>query len=785
MSAALNHAMPTKNPVLALVGNPNSGKSTLFNGLTGAHQKVGNWPGVTVEKKTGHFCHGETCFDVVDLPGTYSLHVSHEDDSIDQQIAQQFILEGTADLLVNIIDATSLERGLYLTTQLMDAGVPMVIALNMMDVADSRGLHIDPYALGQQLGIPVVPIIASRSEGIGTLVDVVINKLHGEHAVPAPAELGEFLEQAIAQVLSVLGHQAGAGNRLQASAILERDASVLLALPDRIRSRMLAIVAELENNLVASASDQMISARYQWITSRIEGSVHQDVRQRRTLTARLDSLLLNRVLAFPLFLGVMYLMFMFTINFGSAFIDFFDITAGAVFVELPRQLMTFLHCPGWLIALVADGAGGGVQLVASFIPVIGTLFLFQSFLESSGYMARAAFILDRIMRSIGLPGKSFVPLVVGFGCNVPSVMAARTLDSQKDRLLTTLMAPFMSCGARLTVYVLFATAFFPGSGQNVVFGLYLIGLVMAVGTGFLVRNRLLNRDMTPFIMELPNYHIPTLRNLVMNTWHRLRGFILRAGKAIVLVVIVLNFVNSFGTDGSFGNENSRSSVLSVIGMKITPVFAPMGLREENWPATVGIFSGIFAKEVVVGTLDALYTNLADDGQGAVTGAAPGFWNMLAEAAATVPANLAGLANTLTDPLGLNVGDLTDQAAAADEQAVKLTTIVLMGQLFDGRIGAFAYILFVLLYVPCVATLGAIYKEAGRFWAFFSATWNSLVAYGAAVLCYQLGTILAHPLSSLAWSGAACVLVAGGYHWLMKYASREVGRNDNLIPVVNL
>ncbi|MDM3870389.1 Fe(2+) transporter permease subunit FeoB [Porticoccus sp. W117] len=773
---------------LALVGNPNCGKTTLFNALTGTHQKVGNWPGVTVEQKSGSFDHGDTSFDVVDLPGTYSLHVTHDSDSIDQQIAQQYVLDGSADLLVNIIDASSLERGLYLHTQLRDANVPCVIALNMIDVADQQGVHIDPYALAEKLGVPVVPIIASKQEGIGTLVDVIINKLRpAEQEATADANndhiaLETSLEVAIASIGRLLEQRQQSSNRLRITALLERDAHATAELPEDLSSAVETEINSLEQKHGTSASDLLIQARYQWIGEQVEGAQHRDGGNKLTFSDRLDKILLNRVLAFPIFLGVMYLMFLFTIHLGSAFIDFFDIAAGAIFVDLPRQLLTFLHLPEFLVTLVADGAGGGVQLVMSFVPVIGTLFLFQSFLESSGYMARAAFILDRMMRAIGLPGKSFVPLVVGFGCNVPSVMSARTLDSQQDRLLTALMAPFMSCGARLTVYVLFAAAFFPVQGQNIVFALYLIGLALAVLTGFLVRKRLMSRDMTPFIMELPNYHIPTLRGLLTSTWHRLKGFVLRAGKAIVAVVIVLNFLNSIGTDGSFGNQDSEKSVLSVIGMKITPAFAPMGVKEENWPATVGIFSGIFAKEVVVGTLDSLYTSMAGvDGDEDENSS---FGEKLGEAVATIPANLSELGGAFGDPLGIQVDEMSDQAAAAAEQEVELGTLALMNQLFDGRIGAFAYILFVLLYMPCVATLGAIYKEAGGFWAGFSAIWNTAIAYTAAVLCYQLGTFSAHPTSSLIWSGGAALFMVASYLVLMHYAQKQT-QSSNLIPVVNV
>jgi len=776
---------------IALIGNPNSGKSTLFNALTGARQKVGNWPGVTVEKKTGHCHHGETRFEVVDLPGTYGLHVSHGDDSIDQQIAQQFILGDHVDMLVNIIDASSLERGLYLTTQLLDAGIPTVIALNMMDVAHQQGVHIDPWQLSARIGVPVVPIVASRREGIGSLLDVVVNRLTPPNKAVqqevggtdmAPVPLGASIEQAILSVTAIMAEQGSAPDRLQAAAILERDGSVLARFSPDVQTRLLAIVEQLEQGSGTNATDLLIEARYRWIGAATENVLHRDAGHKRTLTDRLDSVLLNRVLAFPLFLAVMYLMFMFTINFGGAFIDAFDTIAAALFVELPRQLMTAAHFPAWLVTLLADGVGAGVQLVASFIPVIGTLFLFQSFLEGSGYMARAAFIMDRLMRAVGLPGKSFVPLVVGFGCNVPAVMSARTLDSHNDRLLTTLMAPFMSCGARLTVYILFATVFFPVQGQNVVFALYLLGMGMAVATGFLVKRHLMSRDMTPFIMELPNYHIPTLRGILLSTWHRLHGFVMRAGKAIVLVVIVLSFVNSIGVDGTFGNENSDKSVLSRIGMAITPLFEPMGVKEENWPATVGIFSGIFAKEVVVGTLDALYSSLAAEQGDAVD--KPGVTEMIVAGLETIPANLAGLKDVLTDPLGLGVGNLQNQQEAADQQAVEVTTLSVMAGLFDGPLAAFSYILFVLLYMPCIATLAAIYKEAGAFWAFFSASWNTVIAYGAAVLCYQIGTFSRHPLATAIWVGVIALMLVASYRGLLGMA-RQGRKNAMLIPAVNI
>lgn len=769
---------------IALVGNPNSGKTTLFNRLTGSHQKVGNWPGVTVERKSGHFTHAEQRIEVVDLPGTYSLHVSHEEESLDQQIAQRFILEGSAQLLVNIIDASSLERGLYLSTQLLEAGLPLVVVLNMMDVADKEGLHVDPYALSTSLGCPVIPLVASRGEGLGTLVDVISSQVSHRVAPPDHADLGPSLNRALQDIKQCLADTGRTFSPLQATAVLEGDGALLDGYPAEIRARLEQILNDTAAELDEPVADALINARFHWISSITARAVRRDRQQHRSFTDTLDSILLNRLLALPIFLGVMYLMFMLTINVGGAFIDFFDQTAGALLVDTPRQWYSAMGLPGWLTALLADGLGGGLQLVASFIPVIGSLFLFQSFLEDSGYMARVAFILDRVMRSIGLPGKSFVPLIVGFGCNVPAIMATRTLESPQDRLMTSIMAPFMSCGARLTVYTLFAAAFFPTNGQNVVFGLYLIGIALAILSGLLVRRRLLASAVTPFLMELPNYHIPTLRGLVIHTWHRLKGFMLRAGKAIVLVVVVLNFVNSLGTDGSFGNNDTEQSMLSAIGKTITPIFSPMGVHEDNWPATVGIFSGIFAKEVVVGTLDALYGNMARQQSGTDVEETPQLWQQLQDAAATIPANLRGLSELLGDPLGIGVGDLSDQSAAAQDQEVTVNTLSVMASLFDGQLGAFAYLLFVLLYVPCVATLGVLYKEAGAFWAFFSASWNTLIAYTLAVICYQAGRFGLHPTSSALWIGAMSALLLSGCALLIHLGRREK-RNENLIPALNI
>jgi ferrous iron transport protein B len=775
----------SKEYVVALVGNPNCGKTTLFNALTGARQKVGNWPGVTVEKKSGHFRHGDSNYEIVDLPGTYALHLGNQHESLDEQIAQNFVLSGKPDLLLNIIDASSLERGLYLSLQLLDAGIPMVIALNMMDVADSHGMHIDTHELSNTFGFPFVPLVASKSEGLGPLKDAIESMIAKPRCQVVTGDFPAPLEHAIDKLSELIKKIKGEtiSPRLLASALLERDSSALTHIPQEYHCEVEAVVRQTEQAMELPLIDEMTTARYHWIHTHLSGAINYGGAKRRTASDYLDDVLLNRFLAIPLFLLVMYLMFLFTINFGSAFIDFFDIVFGAVFVELPRSWMTALAWPDWLITIIADGLGGGIQLVSTFIPVIGTLFFFLSFLEDSGYMARAAFIIDRMMRSIGLPGKSFVPLIIGFGCNVPSVMAARTLENQNDRLLTTIMAPCMSCGARLTVYALFAAAFFPVNGQNIVFGLYIIGVLAAVVSAFVIRRFIMSGTQSPFIIELPPYHIPTLKGLLILSWQRLRGFMLRAGKAIVIVVVALSFVNSIGTDGSFGHQDSKQSMLSHIGQKITPIFAPMGMKEDNWPAAVGLFTGMFAKEVVVGTLDTLYTDMIDQGD---AGAADDFdlAGRLLEGWQSIPDNLVGLMESLGDPLGINIGDVSDAMTAAKTQEVEVTTISLMQKLFDGQIAAFAYLLFILLYIPCVATLGAIYKEQGQFWMWFTVAWSLVMGYTLAVIVYQLGTFAQHPQESLLWVISMLMVLVFCYTVLLRFGKLQI-RSADIIPAVNI
>jgi ferrous iron transport protein B len=726
---------------VALAGNPNCGKSALFNSFTGIRQKTGNWPGVTVERKEGRFELDGRQIAVIDLPGIYSLDAS----SLDEKVTRDYLLSRDADLIVNVLDAANLERNLYLTVQLLEMGVPVVLALNMMDVARKRGISIDTGQLSEKLGCPVIPVVAVSGEGMTELKARMLAVADGREQGGFSLALDEVVEQAVADLALEFSRQPAMNRRWLAIESIENDAGDGSKPPKALAEKIAYWRQQVVDRAGEEADILIADTRYSHAHMLAQTVLRNRGRIARTFSDRIDRLVLGKWTGIPLFLVIMYMMFLFTIDIGGAFIDFFDGTANALFVTGFGQLLSGVGLPDWVRVFLADGVGGGVQIVATFIPIIAALYLFLSVLEDSGYMARAAFVMDRSMRAIGLPGKAFVPLIVGFGCNVPAIMATRTLENERERKLTILMNPFMSCGARLPVYALFAAAFFPASGQNVVFALYLTGIAVAILTGLLMKRTLLPGSSSGFMMELPPYHLPTLKGILLRAWDRVRLFLKEAGQVIILMVLALNLLNSIGTDGSLGNQDSEKSILSAASRVVTPVFAPLGIREDNWPAVVGVFSGILAKEVVVGTLDNLYSGLA--GNGAAQAGEPDVWKQLVEAAATVPANLAAVSEKLLDPLGVEIGDVSDTRAAAAEQGVNEGVFGAMVTRFDGQAGAFAYLLFVLLYFPCVATIGAIRREAGRPWAAFVATWTTLVAYITASSFYQIATYSAHPAAS--------------------------------------
>jgi ferrous iron transport protein B len=750
---------------IGLVGNPNSGKTTLFNALTGANQRVGNWPGVTVERKEGRYqAHGQTVT-VVDLPGVYSVDAEEGSTGLDELVARDYLLSGEADVIINIVDASNLERNLYLTTQILDMGVPLILALNMIDLAEQREIRLDLQRLGERLGCPVIPLAAHKGKGVPQLKALIHQALSHPTRPQTYVAYPPVIEEALMDLAPRLidTGMAHTGNvRTLGLRLLQYDDRHLPDPGPDTRQRIVEHRHRIHQTLGEDIDLLIADSRYTWIRH-----ITQDVTERtrevsQTQSDRLDRLVLNRWLGIPIFLVVMYLMFLVAINLGGAFIDFFDIGVGTIFVGGTAELLQRIKAPGWLIGLLADGVGGGLQTTATFIPQIGLLFIFLAILEDSGYLARAAFVMDRLMRLIGLPGKSFVPMMVGFGCNIPGIMATRTLENRRDRLMTILMNPFMSCGARLPVYALFVAAFFPRNGQNIVFLLYLIGILAAIFTGLVLEKTLFRGEAAPFVMELPPYHMPTLKGVLLRAWERLRAFITRAGRMIIVMVVILGLINSVGVDGSFGKQDSQDSILSAFSRTMTPVFAPMGIQPENWPATVGLMTGVFAKEVMVGTMDSLYTQLAEQAVDSGQAGEPfDLWGGIAAAGASIPSNLADLTNQLLDPIGLGILATTqDLQVAAEAQAVNHTTFGQMATRFGSTTAAIAFLLFVLLYFPCVSATAAVYRETNLGWTLFVGLWTTGLAYWVATFYYQVMTLRQHPGSAIAWLiGLTATLVA--------------------------
>lgn len=697
---------------LALIGNPNCGKTSLFNQLTGSHQIVGNWPGVTVERKTGRLQLGGGEIDVVDLPGLYSLS---EGGAEDEAVARRYLSETPPGLVLNLIDARQLERQLYLTLQLIELGLPMIVLLGMSDLARSDGLAVDAAALSEQLGVPVLEVVCHRADGIASLRQQLER--------PWPAPVAPLAYDAMVET-AIRSLQAAGLNRFEALCQLEGVPEHMAVLPEVVaaaRDELAAAYADDADIAVADARYTVIARLGKAAINRGGSAVHD---------RGLDRWVLNRALGLPIFMLVMYLMFSWSVNVGGAFIDAFDGAAGALFVTGTEQLLQWMHAPDWLIMMLAHGLGEGVRTVAGFIPTLACLYLALGALEDCGYLARAAFVIDRLMRALGLPGRAFVPMMVGFGCNVPAIMATRTLDGRPSRILASMMIPFISCGARLPVYVLFATAFFPSEGGTVVMSLYLAGLLLAMATGLLLRPMLMRANAPAAILELPRWHRPNGRNVLRQAWHRLSGFVLGAGKLIVPMVLVVNLLSSIDTGFNLRPDAPDQSLLAAAARTVTPALEPIGIRPENWPATVGLLTGILAKEAVAGTLFASYSRLA--GLSEEDGATPSVSGELSAALATIPEKLVALGGLITDPIGLTqaTADASAQARAA------LPAMVELRERFVTPEAAYAYLLFVLLYTPCVAALSALRTEVGTGWMLASAFWTLGLAWGVAWL-YRL------------------------------------------------
>ncbi len=665
--------------VVALVGNPNCGKTTLFNNLTGKQQEVGNWCGVTVEKKKGFFSKKNIRIEVIDLPGCYYYAPALES-ALDERITYEYLSSNEADLIINVVDATNLERHLYLTLQLLERGIPVIVALNMMDAARSQNIDIDTATLAKQLGRPVVPLAAVKKQGIEELKQKIY-----QHRVALKTESDTFPRLSIC---------TSDGN--------SHDAEIATA-----------------------------KARYELIHNIINASVHKGKRlNKSSWTERIDKIVLNRFLGIPLFLMLMYVVFVFTMQVGGVLQDFFDAASRNIFVDGLQKWLVHWQAPNWLIDITAFGIGQGINIVVSFIPVIAGMFLSLSFLEASGYMARVAFVMDRVMQWVGLPGKSFVPMIIGFGCNVPAVMATRTLENYRERILTILMSPFMSCGARLAIYALFVSAFFKETGHNVIFGLYLIGIFVALITGFVLRTTVLPGNRSALIIELPPYRWPSLRNLWKAVWYRLKHFILKAGVLILPLCII------FGALTAVSDRGGVNSWVATFGRAVTPIFTPMGIEKDNWPATVGLLTGVLAKEVVVGTLGALYAEEERLQQ------------------------------------SVKEGEVSNQGI-----------IGLMVKRFGNTVAAFAYLLFVLLYFPCVSVVATVARELNKYWAIFSVVWTTSIAYTTAVLFYQSVKLFREgTVSSVAWIVGIIGALALVFYGLKKLMQQHSAAISHLKPL---
>jgi len=656
---------------IALAGNPNCGKTTLLNALTGTKHYVGNWAGVTVEKKEGYYNHDNNKLKLVDLPGTYSLSPY----SIEEKIARNYILDEQPDVILNIVDAVNMERNLFLTVQLLELGKPMVIALNMMDEARKKGFDIDCEQLEKALGVPVVPIVALKSEGIDELLDKVVSLASDSDTIsPITVPYGTDLERILGRVEDEISHHKKDymyPDRWLALKVLEKDEDINHFIEEKLIE---------EINLEENYTDVIVNQRYHFISRIVDKAVTRPIANAYEQSDRVDSIMLNRFLGLPIFAGIMYIMFYTTFNLGGIFVDILDVFFSETLAGFVNQLLMTMGVQEWLQNLIIEGIIGGVGGVLTFVPNIAILFIFISILEDSGYMSRVAFLLDESMQKIGLNGKTFIPLILGFGCNVPAIMATRTLENERDRLIAILINPFMSCGARFPVYVLIGSAFFPGKETTVVFSLYILGAAIAMLVAYVFRRTIFKGDKTHFIMELPPYRIPDLKQLSIHVWDRVKGYIVKAGTVIFAASVVLWFVLNFNTTGLVSITESFGAS---VGKFMAPIFIPLGFG--TWQSALSLFTGIVAKEIVVANMAIVY--------------------------------------------GIG-GDLS----AGEFYKV-------MSQSFT-PLSAYAFMVFVLLYTPCVGVIGVIKRETNSWkWTGFSVVFQFAVAWFVSLIVYQAGLLI--------------------------------------------
>ncbi|MDR0397106.1 MAG: ferrous iron transport protein B [Oscillospiraceae bacterium] len=703
---------------IALAGNPNSGKTTLFNALTGSNQFVGNWPGVTVEKKEGRL-RGHKDATVTDLPGIYSLSPY----TLEEVVARNYLIDARPDAILNIVDGTNLERNLFLTTQLTEMGVPVVVAINMMDVVKRNGDRINTERLSKELGCPVVEISALKGLGIEEAASAAVAAASGPNTVPAHRFSG-VVEHALAHIEEAALHDLPQERqRFFAIKLFERDAKIAskLNVPPELISHIDADIQNCERELDDDSESVITAERYAYIDSIIKGCLKLRSRGKASVSDRIDMVVTNRWAALPIFALIMWLVYFVSVTsvgalatdwvndglFGEGF-GLFGVWIPGVPVVIERALDA-ARCADWLRGLILDGIVAGVGAVLGFVPQMMILFAFLAFLEACGYMARIAFIMDRVFRRFGLSGKSFIPILIGTGCGVPGIMASRTIESDRDRKMTIMTTTFIPCGAKLPIIALIAGAVFGGAAW-VSPSAYFVGMAAIICSGIILKKtRLFAGDAAPFVMELPAYHMPTLINILRSMWERGWSFIKKAGTIILLATIFVWFASSFGwTDGSFGMTDMSDSALAKAGGFIAPMFAPLGWGD--WKPAVAALTGLIAKENVVGTFGVLY-NYAE----------------VAEDGAEIWSHLAASFTALS---------------------------------------AYSFLVFNLLCAPCFAAMGAIRREMNNArWFWIAIGYQCCFAYVVSMEIYQLGTLAGGRFGI--GTAAAFIILAGFLYMLFR------------------
>ncbi len=727
----LNLRGDKRGVTVAVAGNPNAGKSTLINAIAGTRLHVGNWPGVTVEKKEAIFEYEERKIKLVDLPGTYSLSPYTQEEII----ARDYLVHEKPDVIINVVDSTNLERNLYLTVQLMELGIPVVVALNIFDEVEKKGYKIDIKTVEKMLGVRVIPTVSTKKTGLNELLAAVTQTADkpSEHH-PKQLNYGEDIESAVKAISAQIKktHPALAENyplRWLSFKLMEGDSHVMT----EVKLKESAFIGEATTHLKKAHGEDIDSIMADERYALASGLTHEVLKRpelrKMDITEKIDRIVLNRFLGIPIFLAAMWLVFKLTFDVATPFVDWIDEMATGPFKNWAEAILGFINAPAWTVSLTTDGVIAGVGFVLVFVPVIFAMMFFITFLEGSGYMARAAFVMDRAMHSMGLHGKSFIPMLLGFGCNVPAIYATRTLENPKDKALTALLIPLMSCGARLPVYVLFTGIFFTASAGTVLWSLYVLGIALAVLMGILFKKTLFKGEAPVFIMELPPYRMPSLKSLRIHTWEKGRHFLIKAGTYILAVSILVWFLLNL----PWGVENKKDSYLGRTGQIIAPVLKPLGFG--NWEAGSALITGIVAKEIVVGTMGEIYVS---KGQSAVSDQQAEEKPALTDDFKKIGTSFANA----TKDAAVNVFSTFGIASITTEEDEEQTGLKPVIQQAFTPLSAYAFMVFVLLYMPCVVVAIAMRQEFGTWkWFGIAFAYQMALAWVVAFVIYQGGRLL--------------------------------------------